>query len=261
LVQCWLFSQITLKKASFERHLTNKILWAETARYFCQAMIEFLKLLRNPNDLILYIVNNGGLYLLMFIIFAETGLFAGFFLPGDSLLFVAGIYAEQLGQSFFGAHYLVAMLAIIVAAIVGNIVGYWFGYKSGPFLYQRKDSFFFKKKHLITAKNFFDKQGSLAIIMGRFLPFVRTFAPIVAGIVKVPFAKFLIDSIIGAVAWVCSMMLAGRFLHKFFLERYNFDLTKRIELIALGIIIITTGPVIWKFVRESRRMDQEANDQ
>jgi membrane-associated protein len=222
-------------------------------------MSEFLHLLRDPNEFIKFIIDHGGLYLLLFIIFAETGLFAGFFLPGDSLLFVAGIYAEQLGASFFGAHYVVAMFAVICAAILGNVVGYWFGYKSGPFLYQRKDSFFFKQKHLIAAKNFFDKQGSLAIIMGRFLPFVRTFAPIVAGIVKVPFGKFLRDSVIGAIAWVCSMMLAGRLLHTFFLEHYNFDLTKRIELIALGIIVVTTGPVIWKFVRESSRLDKDSN--
>jgi membrane-associated protein len=223
-------------------------------------MSEIWHLLRNPNNLIQFIIEHGGLYLLLFIIFAETGLFAGFFLPGDSLLFVAGIYAEKLGASFFNAHYVVVMVMIAIAAIVGNIVGYWFGVKSGPFLYQRKDTFFFKKKYLLAAKKFFDEQGSLAIILGRFLPFVRTFAPIVAGIVKVPFTRFVIDSIVGAFAWVFSMMLMGKFLHALVLEKFNFDLTKRIELIALGIIIITTAPVIYKFVKESRKSNLEQED-
>jgi membrane-associated protein len=220
-------------------------------------MNELLHLLRDPNELIKFCIAHGGLFVLLFIIFAETGLFAGFFLPGDSLLFVAGIYANDLGASFFGAHYLVAMLAVAAAAIIGNLVGYWFGYKSGPFLYERKDTFFFKKKHLETARDFFEKKGSMAIILGRFLPFVRTFAPIVAGIVKMPFRKFVFDSIVGAVAWVFSMMLAGKFLHKFFLEKYSIDLTKHIEIIALGIIVVTTGPVIYKFIMESRKRKQE----
>jgi membrane-associated protein len=222
-------------------------------------MHELLELLKNPDLFIKFIISHGGLYLLMFIIFAETGLFAGFFLPGDSLLFVAGIYVNELGTSFFNAHYLIVMFAISLAAIAGNIVGYWFGRKSGPLLYERKDTFLFKKKHLTTAQKFYDQHGTKAIILGRFLPFVRTFAPIVAGMVKVDFRKFVINSIIGAFAWVFSMMLAGMFLQKFFMEHYQIDLTKRIELIALGIIFVTTAPVIYKFIKETRREKAEQN--
>ena len=97
-------------------------------------------------------IHMGGLYLIIFVIFAETGLFVGFFLPGDSLLFVAGIYLEQLAQEFFNVPYILIILMIALAGILGNFVGYWFGKKSGPYIYQRKDTFFFKKKHLYSAQ-------------------------------------------------------------------------------------------------------------
>lgn len=211
-------------------------------------MIETLKHLLSPD----WIIQHGGLFLLLFIIFAETGLLIGFFLPGDSLLFVAGIYvqkfATEFGNQFFPIHYLFIMLLIAIAGILGNIVGYWFGKKSGPFLYERNDSFLFKKKHLNTAREFYEKNGNQAIILGRFLPIVRTFAPIVAGIVQMNWKRFMFNNIIGSMAWVFSMMLAGKFLHKFFLDKYNFDLTKRLEIIVIGIILVTTLPVIYKFV-------------
>jgi membrane-associated protein len=204
-----------------------------------------------------WIIQHGGIYLLMFIIFAETGLFAGFFLPGDSLLFVAGIYATQFGESFFGAHYLIVMFVISIAAVIGNIVGYWFGKQGGPLLYTRKDSFFFKKKYLKTAQKFFNENGSTAIILGRFVPIVRTFAPIVAGIVQVDYKKFGKDSIIGAFAWVFSMMLAGKFLQTLIWDKFQIDLKHHIEKIALGIIIVTTAPVIYKFIKETRKAKHE----
>jgi membrane-associated protein len=214
---------------------------------------DLLHYLKNPNDFVQFIISHGGLYLLMFIIFAETGLFAGFFLPGDSLLFVAGIYATQLGESFFGMHYLVGITLVALAAFVGNLVGYWFGKKGGPFLYERKDTFFFKKKYLKTAQTFFELHGNKAIILGRFLPIVRTFAPIVAGIVGVERGQFVKNSLIGAFAWVFSMMLAGKFLHQLFLSKFDIDLTKHIEIIAIGIIFVTTAPVIYKFWKESKK--------
>lgn len=225
-------------------------------------MTDFLHLLRHPDELVTYIIGHGGLWLLMFIIFAETGLFAGFFLPGDSLLFVAGIFIKDFCKHLFKDiaphtgifhwHYLVVLTLVAIAAILGNLVGYWFGKKSGPLLYDRKDSFFFKQKHLRTAKKFFEEHGSTAIIMGRFLPIVRTFAPMVAGIVQLDRRKFIIDSIIGAFVWVFVMMLGGLFLQDFFLAKFGIDLSKKIELVAIIIIIITTSPVIYKFIKESR---------
>lgn len=206
-----------------------------------------------------WLIAHGGLFLLLFVIFAETGLFVGFFLPGDSLLFVAGIYIHNFAVHFFKIdhpnflHYVVIMSLIAFAGIIGNWVGYWFGKKSGPFLYERKDSFFFKKKHLFTAKEFYEKHGALTIIAARFLPFVRTFAPIVAGIVGMNFKKFNLFNILGSVAWVFSMVLAGYFLQGLVERVFNFSLKDHLEVIVLGIILITTLPVIYKFVKESRK--------
>ena len=188
-------------------------------------------------------IQMGGLYLILFVIFAETGLFVGFFLPGDSLLFVAGIYLEQLAHKFYNVHYLVIILMITVAGILGNFVGYWFGKKSGPFIYQRKDTFFFKKKHLYTAQTFYEKNGALTIIAARFLPIIRTFVPIVAGVVKMDYKKFTLYNIIGSFAWVFSMMLAGHLLSR------QFPWVKdRLEIIVILIILVTTLPVILRFI-------------
>lgn len=197
-------------------------------------------------------IEYGGLYFLIFVIFAETGLLVGFFLPGDSLLFVAGIYVDKLAAEFFNVPYFVILVMIAIAGVLGNLVGYWFGKKSGNYLYTRKDTFFYKKKHLQTAHDFYEKNGALAIIGARFLPIVRTFAPIVAGIVKMDYKKFFVNNVIGSFAWVFSMMLAGRFLYKFFLTQYNIDLTKKLEIIVIGIILVTTLPVIYKFARSGK---------
>lgn len=195
--------------------------------------------LLNPVFYIVY----GGLWMIIFIIFAETGLFVGFFLPGDSLLFVAGIYSKELANTLYpGTPFFFIMLLVTIAGVLGNMVGYWFGKKSGPFLFQRKDTFLFKKKHLFTAKEFYDKNGAGAIIIARFLPIVRTFAPIVAGIVKMDRRKFMIYNVIGCIAWVFSMMLAGHYLNKIFPT-----LKHRLELIVIVIILITTLPVLYKF--------------
>jgi membrane-associated protein len=188
-------------------------------------------------------IQMGGLYLLLLVIFAETGLFVGFFLPGDSLLFVAGIYAEELAKEFFNVHFVIIMILIAIAGILGNYVGYWFGKKSGPFLYSREDTFFFKKRHLQSAQDFYEKNGAFTIIVARFVPIVRTFVPIVAGIVKMDYKKFSVYNIIGSIAWVFSMMLAG-----YFLSRQFPWIKDRLEMIVIGIILITTLPVIFKFV-------------
>ena len=208
-----------------------------------------LKDLLNPE----FYINNGGLWLLLFIVFAETGLMVGFFLPGDSLLFVAGIYSKMLINSMIpggtGSDFIDLLLLIImisVCGILGNMAGYWFGKKSGPFLYTRKDTFLFKRKYLLRAKEFFDKHGGQAIVFARFLPIIRTFAPIVAGIVQMDRKKFFMYNIIGCVAWVFSMIMAGHYLQKLFLVKFNFDLTKHLEVIVIGIVLITTLPVIYK---------------
>ena len=198
--------------------------------------------------------------MVLFIVFAETGLFAGFFLPGDSLLFVSGIFSVKLMRSIgldMGNNFLdVFMLSslVAVAGILGNMVGFWFGKKSGPMLYKRKDSFFFKQKYLQKAHDFYEEKGGFTIVIARFLPIIRTFAPIVAGIVKMDWKKFMMYNVIGSVAWAFSIIFAGFYLNEFLVNKYDFHLEKHLEIIVLILVVITTGPVIYKmfFAKDSK---------
>ncbi|HTJ11329.1 MAG TPA: VTT domain-containing protein [Dinghuibacter sp.] len=205
-----------------------------------------------------FYINLGGLWLLLFIVFAETGLFFGFFLPGDSLLFVAGIYNNLLVSTIVTTHSDVLSLIILwilisIMGILGNLVGYWFGRKSGPFLYERKDTWFFKKKYLHQAHEFYEEHGGAAIVYARFLPIVRTFAPIVAGVVKMERKHFFIYNVIGCVAWVFAMLFAGHYLNQFIWNQFHFDLKDHLELIVIGIVVITTAPVLIKlFSRKTK---------
>ena len=198
-------------------------------------------------------IENGGLWFILFAVFAETGLFAGFFLPGDSLLFVTGIFSNDLVSEGLGIHVsssfvnlVILGIVISLAGIIGNYVGYWFGKKSGPFLFERKDTFLFKKKYLLQAKEFYEKHGGGAIVMARFIPIVRTFAPIVAGIVGMENKKFTFYNIAGSVAWVFSMLFAGHYLQQLVLGWFNFDLKEHLEVIVIGIVLITTAPILFK---------------
>ena len=217
-------------------------------------MMDFILLSFNWHQLLQpqWYIENGGLWLLLFIIFAETGLFVGFFLPGDSLLFVAGILSTSLvdsvslntGSDFFNL--LIISALCIIAGILGNTVGYIFGRKIGPAMYSWRDRFLFKKKYLHQAHEFYEKHGGGAIIMARFLPIVRTFAPIVAGIVGMDKKKFGFYNIIGCVAWVITMLFAGHYLNEFSKRQFNFDLQQHLEVIVIGIVVITTAPVAVK---------------
>lgn len=200
-----------------------------------------------------FYIEHGGLWLILFVVFAETGLFAGFFLPGDSLLFVAGIYSTNLANEFIPTgnevfDLLLIMMLISAAGIIGNSTGYWFGKKVGPAMYQWKENMFFKQRYLQQAHEFYEKHGGGAIIVARFIPIVRTFAPIVAGIVQMDRKKFTFFNVIGCVAWVGSMLFAGHFLQKWILAQFQFDLKDHLEVIVLGIVAVTTAPVIMKLV-------------
>lgn len=195
----------------------------------------------------------GGIWIVLFIVFAETGLFVGFFLPGDSLLFVAGVAWEKMQESAFNLPFLVIMLLITVCAIAGNAVGYAFGRRIGPAMYTWKDRFLFKQRYLQQAKEFYEKNGGGAIFLARFVPFVRTFAPIVAGIVRMDRKKFSFFSTVSAFAWVFSMMLLGKYLHKFLLKQYGYDITHDLEWIVLGIVVVTTLPVIIKVISSRKK--------
>ena len=217
-----------------------------------------------------FYVENGGLWLLLLVVFAETGLFVGFFLPGDSLLFVAGIYAHEItrkGENVVPglANQFLELLGmgsvrnewidlfvltglISVAGILGNSVGYWTGHKVGPAMYQWRDRLLFKKKYLYQAHDFYEKHGGLAVVGARFIPLIRTFAPIVAGIVKMDPKKFHFFNVAGSVAWVFSMIFSGYFLQKWILSEFDFDLKEHLEVIVLVIVFVTTAPVLLKMI-------------
>lgn len=188
------------------------------------------------------LLREGGFYLVVFVIYAETGLFFGFFLPGDYLLFLAGMF---VATGKLDVNIAVLLAGLCLAAISGNFTGYWFGRKTGPVLYTRKDSFFFKKRYLKAAKEYYQKQGAFALIMGRFVPIVRTFAPIFAGVVKLDFKKFALYNILGAVLWICSLTLLGYFLGR----RFEKEINDYLLYIIIGFILITTIPLLITFVK------------
>jgi membrane-associated protein len=216
------------------------------------------KQLFNPEFYILLEFNGVkiGLFVVLFIIFAETGLLAGFFLPGDSLLFLSGIYSETLmqdistGNSFVNLILLTALIALM--GIFGNMVGYWFGKKSGDYLFKKEDNLLFKKKYLYQSKDFFDKYGNKAVVFARFLPIVRTFAPVIAGIAQMDRKKFMFYNIFGSAIWSTSLLFSGHYLHQFFLNQFGIDLKHYIEFIVVGIISVSTLPVLIKILSGRR---------
>jgi membrane-associated protein len=173
------------------------------------------------------------------IVFAETGLFLGFFLPGDSLLFVAGFLA---GQGLFSLPVLV--IGLVIAAVIGNVFGYEFGRRVGQKLFSREDSIIFKKAHAVRAQKFYDKHGPKMIVLARFMPIVRTFAPIVAGVAKMRFPIFLIYNIIGAVAWTMLLVILGYFLGSVI------DVDRYLLPIVLTIVVVSFLPAIISYLKE-----------
>jgi membrane-associated protein len=205
-----------------------------------------------------FYIEHGGLWLILFVVFAETGLFAGFFLPGDSLLFVAGIYSTNLANEVFPTgneitDLFVLLVMISTAGILGNSLGYWFGNKVGPAMYSWKENLLFKRHYLEQAHDFYEKHGGGAIIAARFIPIVRTFAPIVAGIVQMNKSRFFLFNIVGSVSWVFSMLVGGHYLQKWILSQFGFDLKLHLEIIVLGIVLITTAPVIFKLIFNKKK--------
>ncbi len=194
-----------------------------------------------PEELIRY----GGKFLLLTIVFLENGIFFGFFLPGDSLLFTAGLlcYLNILSIP------LTELIAgISVAALLGYYAGYLFGIKTGQTLYNKPDTLFFKKKYIETAERFYKKYGGLALVMGRFLPIVRTFAPILAGVVKVNPLMFTFYNVLGAVFWPLSIVSGGYYTAKFFPEAQNY-----LDWIVIGFILVTSIPIIRNWLKEKKK--------
>jgi len=186
------------------------------------------------------IIQTVGLIGIIFIIFAETGLFFGFFFPGDSLLFTAGILASQ---NIFSVYYL--LIFCIIAAIVGDSVGYWSGKKYGRKLFERDAGFFFKKQRVYDAEKFYEKHGKYTLIIARFVPVIRTFAPIVAGIGQMRYTSFVSYNILGGVMWVTSITLLG-FVFGGIIENPD----TYIIPIAILIIFISLIPIFIKIIRD-----------
>jgi membrane-associated protein len=186
-----------------------------------------------------------GLLGIVAIVFAETGLLVGFFLPGDSLLVTAGIFCtphNPIGKAVLNAPLLIALT--IIAAIVGDTVGYWIGKKAGRKIFSREDSFFFHRKHLLASQNFYEMHGGKTIVMARFMPIVRTFAPVVAGVGNMEYSRFVRFNIGGAIGWVISMVMAG-----YVLAYVAPGVTKHIELLALVIIFLSLLPAIISYLK------------
>jgi len=212
---------------------------------------DFIITLTNPESIIKY----GGFWLLLFVVFSETGLFIGFFLPGDSLLFTAGMLTAT---GIIEIPILFVLLGVFLAASTGNSVGYAFGRKTGQAIFKRKKTFFFKPNHLKTAKNFYDKHGGKAIILGAFLPIVRTFAPIVAGAVELKYKKFIFFNITGAAIWSSVMILSG-----YFLGTNVPGIKEYLHYIIIFLIVITTIPILLTIYKEKKKskkkIDAEAD--
>ncbi|MDP1625443.1 MAG: VTT domain-containing protein [bacterium] len=193
-----------------------------------------------------FLIETLGLIGVYAIVFAESGLFFGFFLPGDSLLFSAGLFASQ---GYFGITALV--FGTMIAAILGDSVGYAFGRNVGPRIFSREDSFFFHKKHVERASQFYARHGKKAIILARFVPIIRTFAPIVAGVGRMEYRTFLTYNIIGGVVWTASFTLLGYFLGKAIPGIGDY-----IHYIVIGIIILSLVPIAYEWMRAKRAAPQ-----
>lgn len=209
------------------------------------ALLEFIRTLTNPDKLInlLSTVLGGTLgYAMLFgVVFAETGLLMGFFLPGDSLLFTVGVVA--------GAGHLDIVLInilLMVAAVVGDGVGYYLGRRTGPAIFNRPDSRFFKQEHVQRTHEFYEKHGGKTIIYARFVPIIRTFAPFVAGVGQMSYSRFLSFNIFGGIGWVFSMTMLGYFLGGVPIVQRHF------EKVILGIIFISVLPILIEFMKSRK---------
>ncbi len=191
------------------------------------------------------LVTWGGYLGLFAIIFTETGLFVGFLLPGDSLLVTAGLLIAN-GSVPLDLNLLIVLLS--VAAITGDTVGYWIGAKAGHALYNRPNSRWFRQDHLIKTREFYEKYGGMTIVMARFIPFARTFAPVVAGIAGMKYSRFILYNVAGGIGWIVSMTLLGYYLGVTFP-----GIQKNVEYVIIGIIVLSLLPLIIKFLKRNRK--------
>jgi membrane-associated protein len=213
-------------------------------------LLHHLKDFLNPKNIIEFLTTRG-LPLtyagLVFIVFAETGLAMGFFLPGDSLLVVAGLFAASGKLNVF-----ILLFTLFVAAVVGDAVGYYSGLKLGPRVFTRQKSFFFRPSHLEKAHAFYEKYGGKTIIIARFVPIVRTFAPIVAGAAQMSYRQFAVYNIVGGFLWVFSMILAGYFLGSLVERAFGIRLEDHIEKVVVVVVFLSLLPPLFEYLKSRR---------
>jgi len=178
------------------------------------------------------------------IVFVETGFFVGFFLPGDSLLVTAGVFAAT-PEAHLSLYLL--LFPVMLCAIVGDQVGYWIGRGAGASLYRRRESFFFRRQHLQRAHDFYEKYGGKTVILARFVPIIRTFCPLVAGAAKMPYSRYLAYDIFGGILWVGSMILGG-----YFLGRSVPNIGQRIHYVMAVVVVLSLLPAIISNLRARR---------
>ncbi len=203
-------------------------------------LISFFQQLLDPEKLI----HTGGLIVVLLVIFAENGVFFGFFLPGDTLLFTAGLLTST---DKFDVPLVLLLSTLLVAAVAGSLFGYLFGLKTGDQFKDRKENIFFRKRYIEAAEAFFNKYGGRALVLGRFLPIIRTFAPIFAGIAKVNFKEYFIYNVVGGILWVVTMTMAGYYLGKIIPNAKDY-----LEYIILGIMVVTWIPVIITYLKDQK---------
>lgn len=207
------------------------------------SLLDFARSLHSTDGL-RHIVQSGGTFALLLIVFAETGLLVGFFLPGDSLLITAGIFAASDGAGGPGLFNIYLLTAILcVAAIVGDQVGFLLGAKAGPMIFKREDSFLFKKKHVLEAHAFYERHGARALIFARFVPIFRTFVPFVAGVAKMEYRSFVRYNVIGGLLWVVSMLWIGYLLGQS-------EMGKHLHTIIVLVIFVSILPIIFSVAKK-----------
>jgi membrane-associated protein len=211
------------------------------------AIMDFFQFLLNSKE----IIDKGGLIAITLIVFAETGLFFCFFLPGDYLLFLAGVFWAERGENLF-----LLLACIMGAAIMGNYTGYFFGKKVGEKLYHRPDTLFFKRRYLESTNQLFLKYGGKSLVIGRFMPIIRTFAPILAGTSRMDFKEFSTYNLIGAFLWTVILVASGFYLDKQFPEIKDY-----IEYIVLFFISITTFTIIRAYLKIRSEQLKETQEQ
>lgn len=194
-----------------------------------------------------------GIFAILFVIFAESGLLIGFFLPGDSLLFTAGVlYHAGVLPGNVPINFPVFLILLFIAAVLGDTVGYWFGHKTGPKIFSKPDARLFKQSHVRTAQDFYEKHGGKTIIIARFIPIIRTFAPIIAGAAQMEYRRFLMFNLIGGLIWTFGITSLGYFVGAAF-EAAGIDIDQVLLPIIFGIIFISIAPPAYHILKDKKR--------